>query len=335
VEGDEAGAARATHPWVAEGANAVRFGIANGPRGEWPVRRAFVELVEELGFDSYWASDHPLLGNECWTILAALAVSTGRLRLGALVSCVPYRNVVVLARSAADVHELSGGRLVLGLGIGAFPWEFEQMGIPAAPVAERVRLLDEALRVVPPLLNGEEVTFRGEHITVAGATLTPPPRTDPRVPILVGGAGERVTLRQVARYADVSNFGEIVYAGGVPTPAEVRRKYAVLRQHCERIGRPYGSILRSHTTYPLVLAATPAAVARKVEALPETFRRLAGDALKALTPDQAVDYYAELVAAGVRYFTVFIQGNDTETVQLLADAVVPRVAAGAPPATTE
>lgn len=321
------GVARATvHPWVAEGDTTVRFGIANGPRGEWPVRRAFVELVERLGFDSYWTSDHPLLGNECWTVLAALAVSTTRLRLGALVSCVPYRNVVVLARAAADVHEMSGGRLVLGLGIGAFPWEFAQMGIAPAPVATRLRLLEEALQVVPALLNGSPVTFHGEQIVVDGATLTPPPHTTPRIPILVGGAGERVTLRQVAQYADMANFGEIIYAGGVPTPDDARRKYAVLRHHCEALGRPYGAILRSHTTYPLILAPTADAVRRKVAALPEASRRLAGDALKALTPDQAVDYYAELVAAGVRYFTVFIQGNDTETVQLLAERVVPHVA---------
>jgi alkanesulfonate monooxygenase SsuD/methylene tetrahydromethanopterin reductase-like flavin-dependent oxidoreductase (luciferase family) len=122
------------HPWVAEGARRVRFGVMAGPLNDWPRLSAFVARAEELGFDSYWAIDHPLRGADWATNLAALAVTTRSLRLGTLVACVYYRNPVLLARQAADVDRLSGGRFVLGLGIGHVEREFARMGIsfPAA-----------------------------------------------------------------------------------------------------------------------------------------------------------------------------------------------------------
>src|SRR5262245_66231825 len=106
-----------SHPWVTEQARRVRFGVFNAPAADWPALLAWVRLTERLGFDSFWIQDHPMLAPiDCWTALAALAVATERLRLGSLVSCVAYRPPAVLARMAADVDRLSGGRLVLGLG---------------------------------------------------------------------------------------------------------------------------------------------------------------------------------------------------------------------------
>ena len=131
---------RAVHPWVAEQEHRVRFGIYNGPLADWPALRAHARDVERLGFDSLWIGDHTMLYPvDCWTTLAALAVHTERLRLGPLVSCIYYRSPALLARMAADVDRLSRGRLVLGLGIGDLPKEFEQLGLTEPPFAERAR----------------------------------------------------------------------------------------------------------------------------------------------------------------------------------------------------
>src|SRR5439155_3197763 len=117
------------HPWVAEGQRRVRFGVCLGPRSDWARLLAFAETAERAGLDSYWALDHPMGGTDCWTLLAALAVRTEHLRLGTLVDCVYYRSPAMLARLAADVDRLSGGRLILGLGIGDAEREFAQMGL--------------------------------------------------------------------------------------------------------------------------------------------------------------------------------------------------------------
>jgi alkanesulfonate monooxygenase SsuD/methylene tetrahydromethanopterin reductase-like flavin-dependent oxidoreductase (luciferase family) len=101
------------HPWVTDGQRQLRFGIAGGPMGDWPRLRDFVQTAESLGFYSYWRSDHPLLAPNCWTMLAAVAAHTQRVRLGSMVSCVYYRNPVVLARMVVDVDRISEGRVVL------------------------------------------------------------------------------------------------------------------------------------------------------------------------------------------------------------------------------
>jgi len=100
-----------SHPWLANGQGQVRFGIVGGPVGDWPTLRDFVQMVEGLGFDPYWRSVHPLLTPDCWTTLAAVAASTQRLRLGSMVSCVFYRNPLLLARIVADVDRISQGRV--------------------------------------------------------------------------------------------------------------------------------------------------------------------------------------------------------------------------------
>jgi alkanesulfonate monooxygenase SsuD/methylene tetrahydromethanopterin reductase-like flavin-dependent oxidoreductase (luciferase family) len=236
-----------THPWVAEGARRVRFGLYGVLKPDWTRTLEWAQLAEEVGFDSFWLADHPVAhGRDCWTYLAALATGTRRIRLGSLVSCVFYRAPALLARIVADVDMISNGRVVLGLGIGDIEGEFAQLGLAYPSVRERQAALGDALQVLPRLLGGEEVTLRGVHTGVANAVIRPGPSQEPRVPILVAGGGEKVTLRQVAQYADASNFGAGDTIGSAWTLDDVRRKYVALRGHCEAVGRPYDSVLRTY-----------------------------------------------------------------------------------------
>jgi alkanesulfonate monooxygenase SsuD/methylene tetrahydromethanopterin reductase-like flavin-dependent oxidoreductase (luciferase family) len=316
------------HPWVTEGKGAVRFGIVGGPSGDWPALRDFVQTVEALGFDGYWRPDHPLLLPDCWTTLAAIAEVTSRLRLGSLVSCVAYRNPVLLARMVADVDRISAGRVVLGLGAGDIEPEFRAMGLPYAPARERQAVLAEALQVVSPLLRGETVTYQGDHYQVEGTRLPSPPVQQPSVPILVGGGGERTTLRLVAQYADASSIGAGPWGGAASTTDDVQRKYAVLRDHCTAAGRPNASVLRTYHVVPVLLADSPAALATKRDRLPPELRTMAGGAALVGTPEHAIERLRALVVAGCEYFTLAVL--EPETLRLLAERVVPEVSAFTP-----
>lgn len=315
-----------THPWVAESATRVRFGIANGPREDWAALADFVSQSEELGFDAYWASDHPLLAPDCWTTLAGLAVSTRRIRLGPLVACILYRNPGVLARMAADVDLISGGRLVLGLGSGDFAQEFAHLGIPWPATRERQAALEEAVRIIRGLWGDGPAATPGTYFNVRAPAFGVRPPQRPRIPLLIGGGGEKVTLRQVARYADASNFTEHASSGTIRGVEVVHRRLDALEQHCHSVGRPYQSILRTHYTYPLVIAETPSEIAAKTERyVPQFVRDLLGNQIVAGTPRQVIAYYSRLVQAGLQYFIAFVFGNDRETLRLLAEQVVPAV----------
>ena len=188
----------------------------------WAEAQDFVVRAESLGFDAYWYNDHPVRALDCWSVLAALAVTTSRIRLLSLVSCVLYRTPAQHARLAADVDRLSNGRLVLGLGIGDDADEFAALGIPYPPVPERQARLAETVDTVRRLWDG---------------AISPGPVQQPHIPVLIAGGGERVTLRQVARYADMANFGPHEWTGGAFDLDAVTRKLAVLRRHCEAEGR--------------------------------------------------------------------------------------------------
>jgi alkanesulfonate monooxygenase SsuD/methylene tetrahydromethanopterin reductase-like flavin-dependent oxidoreductase (luciferase family) len=172
--------------------------------------------------------DHPTSGPDCWSTLTALAAATARLRLGSFVSCVYYRDRFQLARLAADVNRMSGGRLILGLGTGDAAGEFGRLGLPWPAVRDRQAALVTAIGRVaglwaaPPAPDGRPVLAAG-------------PVQQPRVPLLIGG-GERVTLRAVARSADLANFGPPAQTGGTADPDGVRRTFAVLRAHCDARG---------------------------------------------------------------------------------------------------
>jgi alkanesulfonate monooxygenase SsuD/methylene tetrahydromethanopterin reductase-like flavin-dependent oxidoreductase (luciferase family) len=326
-----------SHPWAAEGERRVRFGIAWGaqdPSSSWTETRDFVQMVEGLGFDSYWAIDHPsapVSGADCWTTLAVLAASTRTIRLGPLVSCVYYRHPVVLARMAADVDRLSNGRLILGLGIGDNEPEFDRLGIPLPPASERQQVLDETIQIVRGVWGADPFTFEGRHFHVTEAYVRPGPVQQPYVPLLIAGGGERGTLPRVARYADASNFGSHRNIGSAFTMEDVVRKLDVLRARCEEQGRPSDAVLRTHTTMPLFLAETPAALQAKLETVPQVTRERFAPSTVAGTPREVIPYFRTLIDVGMRYFISFVYPKDAETVRLLAEQVVPEIVATAAP----
>src|SRR5215472_9913030 len=137
------------HPWASCGIQRLRFGIIAATQS-WPQMRDLAQMAEGLGFDSFWRVDHPMLGHDGWTTLAALAAVTRTIRLGTHVSCVAYRNPVLLARMAADIDAISNGRLVLGLGSGDMPREFQQLGLAYPPIKPRQAALEEAIRIIRP-----------------------------------------------------------------------------------------------------------------------------------------------------------------------------------------
>ncbi len=202
-------------------------------------------LAEDLGYDHLWVYDHvetvprrePTHMFEAFTTLAALAQHTQRIRLGQLVTCSSYRNAGLLAKEAAGVDVVSGGRLILGLGAGWYEREYQAYGYEYLAPRERLRVLEETVQVLKRLWTEETVTFDGAHLHFDGAYCDPKPLQ--RLPeIWIGGGGEQVTLRIAAEHADATNWQVGL--------EQFVHKSEVLRGHCERIGRDFGSILRTH-----------------------------------------------------------------------------------------
>ena len=322
---------RPLHPWVAEGVERIRFGISIFPQPlDWRTFLAVVQRMEHLGYDSYWSYDHPSARADCWTALAALAATTERIRLGTLVDCIYYRGPYLLARQAADLDRLSGGRLILGLGIGDNMPEFAAMGIPFPPIAVRQRAMVETVEILHRLWSGEPFEFAGSEFQAKSDGSFVGPVQEPYVPILLAGGGEQVTLRRVAQFADASNMGAHDWIGSAVTTDDIARKFAKLRQYCEEVGRPYDSVVRSHFTMPLVLAENHGALKAKLATMNQDTLARCGAALFAGTPDEVIDFYRGLAAIGFQYFIANILDPDYETIELLGRAVMPAFAKAAP-----
>lgn len=316
------------HPWVADGFRKVRAGVVAlmDTSADWAQCHEYAQAAEELGFDSFWLADHPTLLADCWTILAALAVSTHRIRLGSLVSCIFYRHPVLLARIVADVDRLSNGRVILGLGGGDLPHEFAQMGLSFPGPQERLEALEETIQVVKGIWEAAPLTYKGKYMQTHQAHLPLGPVQQPHVPLLIAGGGERVTLRLVAQYADASNIGTHVYTGGASRVEDVVRKCNVLRAHCEKLERPLNSVLQTHFTLPLVLGETPSAIVAKMEMTQASLRERFQASTLTMTPREAITYYQALVQAGIRYFIIGIYPHDKETLHLFSQQVAPTLA---------
>ena len=210
----------------------------------WPGLLQSCQHLAATGWDGIWIADHfmenasPNRGHtqEAWTVLAALAALVPRLRLGTLVTGNTYRNPAVLAKQAAQVDVISGGRLVLGIGAGWQENEHTAYDIPYFTVAGRLGRLEEAVQIIRSLFDNQHTNFQGKYYSISEAPLEPKP-VQPRLPILIGGGGEKVTLRIAAQYADEWNVWG--------SPETLARKGAVLEEHCERVGRDPGEIKRT------------------------------------------------------------------------------------------
>ena len=204
-------------------------------------------LADDLGFESLWLVDHfhtiprPVQEKtfECWTTTAAVARDTRRIRVGQLVTCNGYRNPALLAKMASTVDVLSHGRLNFGIGAGWFEHEYRAYGYDYPDTPDRLRHLREAVQVILAMWTQEEAVFEGKYYQVRGAINQPKGVQKPHIPLLIGGSGEKVTLKLVAQYGDAGNIsGEL---------ADIQRKLAALKQHCESVGRDYESIHRTVT----------------------------------------------------------------------------------------
>jgi alkanesulfonate monooxygenase SsuD/methylene tetrahydromethanopterin reductase-like flavin-dependent oxidoreductase (luciferase family) len=199
------------------------------------------------------------------------------------------------------------------------------MGIPLLSTRERQAALEELVWLLRYLW-GDEATPPAASLGIDAPPLRPGPVQRPRIPILIAGGGERVTLRHVARYADASNFGEHVYTGGVRGESAVAGRLEALDRHCAALGRSPNSVLRTHGTYPLILAESPARLGEKIDRfLPSWVRDITTESLVAGTPEEVTAHFSRLVGAGLQHFIAFVYGHDLETIRLLAERVVPEV----------
>jgi len=226
----------------------VRFGIKTAQMGGpyEGMLEAWLE-ADRLGFDTAWAHDHLLNQNdvskpeeEGWVILAALLAQTTRVQGGLMVTANTFRHPGVLAKMATTIDRISNGRCLVGLGAGWMEAEHEQYGIPLPAAGERLRMLDEACQVMIALWTLERASFEGAHYQLREAYHEPKPIQRPHPPLVIGGSGEKVTLRIVAKYANEWNFN-----GRTANAEEFVRKSRILDDHCAAVGRDPSEIGRS------------------------------------------------------------------------------------------
>jgi F420-dependent oxidoreductase-like protein len=221
------------------------FTWPGSPQSLGPTFTRIARTAEASGLASLWVMDHffqiEMVGPpehemlEAYTTLGFAAAATERLKLGTLVTGVTYRHPGVLVKTVTTLDVLSGGRAYLGIGAAWFEDEHRGLGVPYPPLSERFERLEETLQIARQMWSGDETPFRGSYYSLDRPLNSPPPISRPHPPILIGGSGERKTLRLVARYADACNIFE---AG----PDVVGQKLEVLRRHCEEAGRPYQEI---------------------------------------------------------------------------------------------
>lgn len=253
------------------------------------------QTAEASGYAALWLVDHfhtiPTPSQEvtfeCWTTSAALARDTKRIRIGQLVSCNSYRNPALLAKMASTVDVLSHGRLDFGIGAGWYGHEYHAYGYDFPDGPTRLRQLREAIQVILAMWTEEEATFEGRYYQVRGAINQPKGVQRPRIPLLIGGGGEQVTLKLVAEYGDGCNVhGD---------PAGVAHKFDVLKRHCETLGRDYDRIRRTMNILCVIADTDDLAIAR----VPPMFQKQINTALIG-SPDTIRKRLAAYEAAGVQ-----------------------------------
>ena len=296
---------------------------------DWPSLLQAGVRADRLGYHSLWTWDHlyPIVGSaegpilEGWLTLAAWAQATERIKIGLMVGANTFREPALTAKMATTLDHISNGRAILGIGGAWFETEHEAFGIPFGDgFPERLRWLGEALPIMRGMLRGEAPTASGPRYHAREVRNDPPPIQE-RLPLLIGGGGEQVTLKLVARYGDANNVG-----GGIDN---VRRKEAILVQHCETVGRDPSEIERT-TGIGTVIIRDSAAEAERVQR--EIFRRNGSAKLwtdqPVGTPEQVVEKFAPFLDIGYRHIVAGFPGpHDEESMTRLATEVKPRLEA--------
>ena len=286
-------------------------------------------IAETSGVDSFWVMDHfhqihyqgkpeePML--EGWAILAALSSVTNRIRLGTLVTGNFYRNPAILAKMGATVDAISNGRLFMGIGAGWYEAEAQAYGIPIYTAAQRLNMLGEALQIIKGMWTKPSFTFQGKHYFVKDALCEPKPVQKPHPPILVGGGGEKVTLKLVAKHGDACN----VFGG----PQTIKDKYEKLREHCRTVGRNYDEILKTRTG-TLLIGSDENEVSQLVKKYrgPAQTEEAFNEAMTYGTPERVIEKILELIDAGAQYLIFNLAARDSEKVlRLFVEKVIPKV----------
>ncbi len=269
-----------------------------------PTLGRVTRAADDVGFDSIWVMDHffqirglgppeaPML--EGMTALGFMAANSERARLGLMVGGIHYRQPGLWIKAATTLDVLSGGRAWFGIGAAWNEEESTALGFPFPPLGQRFEMLEETLQMAQAMWSGGTGTgeaFHGKHVNATRLLNSPQAISRPRVPIMIGGGGERKTLRLVAQYADACNvFGDA---------SRIAHKYAVLREHCDRLGRPYEEIERS------------------------TLQSFDPDAQSA---DQLVEHFGTLGEAGAQHILISVRGvSDTSKLERIGAEVLPQL----------
>jgi F420-dependent oxidoreductase-like protein len=287
--------------------------------------RAAATCFDELGFDSLWACDHlhgvpvpslPIL--EAWTLLAAVAPLTRRVRLGTLVTPPFFRNPAVLAKQIATLDEISGGRAIAGLGAGWYEAEFRGYGCAFPPLRERLRALEESVEILKLLWSQDGASYAGRHFRIERASCEPRPKRRP--PILIGGGGERVLMGIAARHADIWNNMAVFQ----PRLAE---KVEALRRRCDEVGRDFDTLEVSQQCV-VVIAEDAESARAQLEKAKKLYGGHLGSALEEHgiwgSPEQVIERIERHVRLGCTLFPIEFFGRDTrEPARLFAENVMP------------
>lgn len=297
--------------------------------------------AERLGFDSIWFYDHfhtipkvtPRSCFECWTTLAALAATTTKIRLGQMVTCNLYRNPAVLAKMASVLDVISGGRLDFGIGAGWYDHECTAYGIPFEKPNVRIAKLDEAVQLIKKMWTEPSAKFQGKYYQLKGAINSPMPIQKPHPPIIIGGEGEQLLLKVVARLADRCNFNGPI--------ENYKRKLEVLQEHCTSVGRDFGEIEKTILT-DLVIRRTTLEAEEFLKQMDEKgllfgnyqgdgrFEPISPERYKMINvvgnPNECLEKLRSYREIGVEYFIFdFPMTEQLETMRIFAEQVMAKL----------
>jgi alkanesulfonate monooxygenase SsuD/methylene tetrahydromethanopterin reductase-like flavin-dependent oxidoreductase (luciferase family) len=291
---------------------------------DWAALREAGVRADALGYDSIWTWDHlyPIVGSddgpilEGWLTLAAWAEATERAQIGLMVGANPFRNPALVAKMATTLDHISGGRAILGIGAAWFETEHVAYGLEyGESPGERLRWLEEAVHIMRGMLHGERPS--GKRFYTTREVRNDPPPVQDRLPLLIGGGGEKRTLRIVARYADACNVG-----GGFKN---VKRKDEILRRHCEEVGRDESEIERTVGMGMCIIRDDPAEAERVAASIFERNgnaepwkNQLVG------TPEQVADVMRPFLGIGFRHFIIgYPSPYDAESMERMVTEVKP------------